>query len=241
MITTGLALLSDGAAAQGSTPRADPGWVGLFSDSLIGWLENENRLASLCGQTSANIAEQDECRQSMLEPRLLEIRLRRAPEAGAAPAGIIVLEARPGRGLRAFYRAEARAPATQLVPDLYDVDWGYGPYFHQTFLERRGSWFLLPAGPLPQPAWLDLGEFGDDSNVRMLQAGDIVTAPVGDLFILGVDVGSMRARLEQQADMWCEAGYPPPLSSYEEVLLTPEDLYSGSGHLRVKIKYTRGC
>ena len=227
--------------AERPTARAKPAWLGLYTRALIGWLENENRINTLCAQTGAGSSQRDECRAEMLKPRQSEIKLHDEPRPGATPAGTIVVEATPGRGLRAFFRPATGAPATEFVPDLFDVDWGYGPYFHQTFLEQRGPWFLLPAGPLPRPAWVNLSEFGDDANLRRVEVGDIVTGPLGDLFVLGVETGSLRVRPEQKADMLCEGGDPPPLKPFKETLIPANDLYSEDGHLLVKIKHTRGC
>lgn len=177
----------------------------------------------------------------MLEPRQYEIEVHDEPRPGATPAGTIVIEATPGSGLRASFRAAPGAPATEFVPDLFDADWGYGPWFHQTFLEQRGPWFLLPTGPLPRPAWVNLSEFGDDANLKRVEVGDILTGPLGDLFVLGIETGSLRVRPEQKADMWCESGDPPPLKPFKEILIPANDLYNEDGHLLVKIKHKRGC
>ena len=120
--------------AERPTARAKPAWLGLYTRALIGWLENENRISTLCAQTGAGSSQRDECRAEMLKPRQSEIKLHDEPRPAATMAGTIVVEATPGRGLRAFFRPATGAPATEFVPDLFDVDWGYGPYFHQTFL-----------------------------------------------------------------------------------------------------------
>ena len=241
IISIGVITYAANVMAERPTVRAKPAWLGLYTPALIGWLENANRINALCAHTAAGSSQRDECRVEMLEPRQYEIKLHAEPHASAGAIGTIVVEATPGSGLRAFFRPTTGAPATEFVPDLFDVDWGYGPYFHQTLLEQRGPWFLLPADPLPRPAWVNLREFGDDANLRPVEVGDIVTGPLGDLFVLGVETGSLRARPEQQADMWCEGDDPPPLNPHTEVLIPPDELYSKSGHLLVKIKYTRGC
>jgi hypothetical protein len=48
-------------------------------------------------------------------------------------------------------------------------------------------------------------------------------------------------RPEQEADMWCEAGEPPPLKPSEEIRIPFEALYDGKGHLLLTTKYKRGC
>lgn len=57
----------------------------------------------------------------------------------------------------------------------------------------------------------------------------------------GVNGGEVRARLEQPADMWCDASPAPPISSSAEIRLAGADLYTATGHLRLHVKYTRGC
>ena len=41
--------------------------------------------------------------------------------------------------------------------------------------------------------------------------------------------------------MWCRAGSPPPLQPWKELRIPFQDVYAASGHLRLHIKYTRGC
>jgi hypothetical protein len=77
--------------------------------------------------------------------------------------------------------------------------------------------------------------------VRSLEPGDIVTSPFGDLFVIGAESGVLRARAEQPADMWCRASSRPPLEPWKELRIPFRDLFTAAGHLRVHIKYTRGC
>lgn len=127
------------------------------------------------------------------------------------------------------------------MTDLFDSDWGYGPYFHQTFLERRGNWFLLPAVPFPQPVWINVNEFANEPNVRLVERGEIITMPGYDLVVLGIDRGVFRARRAQDADMPCGEDSQLPLTPSTEIRLQVEDLYSPTGHLLADIKYKRGC
>ena len=229
------------ALAQRPSGHGEVGWIGLYTPALIEWLENENRMNELCSHTRADTPTWRECRDERLRPKQDVIPLWSAPHATATPEGSLVIQAMPGRGLRAYYRPPHGGPVTEFVPDLFDPDWGYGPYFHQTFLERRGTWLLLPAAPFPRPAWVNLRDFADDLQVRLLKIGEIIKAPGGDLVVLGMERGVLRARPEQEADMWCKAGNPPPLKPALEVRIPLEELYSPTGHLLVGIKYTRGC
>jgi hypothetical protein len=211
-----LGLAAAGAALAQPAPHPRIGWIGLYTPALVEWLENP---------------------QANGRPKEHVIKLRASPSKRAAARGEIVVVATPGRGLQAYYRASAKAPKKPFVPDLYDADWGYGPHFHQTFVRRHRGWYQLPADPLTQPAWLEVG----DLAVRLLAPHEILSAPQGDLFVLGIEGNALRARLEQEADAWCKAGDPPPLQPAEELRIPLRELYGPDGHLRIRPKYLRGC
>jgi hypothetical protein len=240
-----------GASAQQSPATIQVGWLGLFNQSLVSWLENENQLQPLCSAFAPEGAEWQKCRAEKLAPKIHVTPLRSGPSDEAASAGSLLVVATPGQGLRAFFVPSKGGLATEFRPDLFDGDWGYGPYFHQTFLERRATWFRLPEGPLPKGTWINATQLGDGEEttrgnpagpeLELLEAEDIVSTPFGDLFILGIEGGVVRARLEQDADMWCKDGTPPPLKPSQERRIPLSDLYTPAGHLLLHIKYTRGC
>jgi hypothetical protein len=217
------------------------GWLALFNHAWIEWLENENRLESLCAQFTKDSDNWRACRKEKLTPQVHEVRLWHGPTEKAAQAGSVRLEATPGRGLKAFYVPRSGGAGTEFTPDLYDSDWGYGPYFHMTFLERRTTWFRLPEGPFPANTWINAAELGGDPEVRGLEAGEILRGSLGDLYVIGMEQGVLRARPEQEADMWCGSGQPPPLKPWKELRIPFRDLYGPTGHLKIHIKYTRGC
>lgn len=219
---------------------ADIGWVGLFNDDLATWLENENQLDSLCGRKVAGDATGEACRTEKLAPRVVVLRLFTGPSERSRLAGSLSVVAKPGDGLHASYTPAGGKTATPFTPDLFETDWGYGPYFHQTFLARRGPWFLLPAGPFARDTWFNSSDLGREPQVRLLEAGDIVTSRRGDLFILAIEPGVVRARPEQDADMWCDVD-PPAVERFTPLRLPFRQLYDGRGHLQIHIKYTRGC
>lgn len=123
--------------------------MGLYNTNLIEWLENENRLTTLCNEHSGQAYELDRCRAEKLLPRPYLVPLRAGPKASAKSAGFLLLLAAPGKGMRFFYVSPSGGIAREFEPDLTMQDWGYGPYFHQTYLDRRGDWFLLPEDPVP--------------------------------------------------------------------------------------------
>lgn len=239
--------------APGATPTQpaaalprELGWIGLFNNELVGWLENENRLNELCLGDQGS-SEWHECRAAYMEPKVAVIPVRSAPRVDARRVGEIVLLAAPGRGLRMF--ASAGRVAQRFTPDLFDEDWGYGPYFHQTILARRESWFRIPvplmgAGWINAEEWSDRGELGSEKTgprTETVREGQIITSPRGDMFVLGIENRVLRVRPEQDADMWCEAGTPPPLAPWQEVRIPFDQLFDSKGHLLISYKYKRGC
>jgi hypothetical protein len=234
--------LADGPAAMQVSLNGGPvGWVGLFNATLVNWLENENRLDQLCEEVDADPQKRDRCRSERMAPLVHAIPLRSAPARSAPLIGSILVMAVPGRGLRSFYVTRSGGVGVPFTPDLHDDDWGYGPYFHVTFLERRGNWFRLPPDPFPSAVWVDVTEWSTDLPVREIGDGDIVTSPFGDLYVLGLEADSLRARPEQEADLWCRSGDPPPLRPFKELRIPFKDLRDAHGHLLVHVKYTRGC
>jgi hypothetical protein len=217
------------------------GWIGIFTTELVEWLENGNRLAELCGSEDKDFETFHRCKVEKMAPKAHLVRLWSEPSASSRPAGSLMLVATPAEGLHAFYAAVEGGPAANFQPDLYDGDWGYGPFFHLTIVERRGSWVRLPEMPFPKNTWLDVRSLGPAPSFEWLEPGRIVTSPRGDLFILAIENGRVRARLEQDRDMWCEGGDQPPATPAPEVPLSHDDVYTTTGHLRLHIKYTRGC
>jgi hypothetical protein len=242
-----LALACSDAESQADMQRAAPlpgelAWVGLFNAELVDWLYNELRLAQLC--TSHEQSDDwHRCRTAMLEPKVAVIAVRAEPRPGARRVGQMVVVALPEKGLRVF--AGAGSQATPFSPDLFDADWGYGPWFHQSILARRGSWLRIPV-PSVGEGWIDANDLGgrDDpapNAIVTVRKGDIVTTPRGDMFVLGVENGVLRVRTEQVSDMWCQAGDPPPLAPWQEIRIPFKELFDSRRHLRISYKYTRGC
>lgn len=222
-------------------PTHNVGWVGLYNQQLIDWLENVNRMRELCAPAEEGSAAYDACRHAQTVSKTIELRLFAAPTDTALPVGAIRLVATPGTGLAAFFVPGGNRPPRRFQPDLYDSDWGYGPYFHETYLDRRGPWFRLAEGPFPKGSWLDSRELAPEPVVETLEPGDIVTTPRRDLYIIGIDAAAVRARLEQPRDMWCEGGLEPPLKPFRTLVIPFSKLYDATGHLVIHVKYTRGC
>jgi hypothetical protein len=221
-----------------TTPVAASGlsWLGLFNDELLQVLENANQLEALCPPADG---EHRRCREARLASRVRVLLLRVDAAPDAALAGQLWISANPLAGLSAFVVAPGGYPQ-QLQPDLYDSDWGYGPYFHQTVIEQRGDWYRLPL-PLPTAAWLHAHELGQGLSLWRLAAGEIVTSPRGDVVVMEVQASRVLVRPEQPADLWCEGGEPPAPVESLAFWLEGDELFDRSGRLRLHIKYTRGC
>lgn len=236
-----LTLLAVGARPAGQSLPTAPGWLPLFNRDLVAWLENQHRLDTLC--PSRVLAERPDCHAEMLEPRALFVPIRPVPEPRAQPTGQLVILSVPGRGLTATFVSSAGAEARTFTPDLFLRDWGYGPpFFHQTYLERRGDWFRLPADPFPANSWLHVRDLGAEPEPLHVETGAIYTSPRGPIVVLAVEPGGIRARPEQPADMWCDGERPvPPLEPFTEMRIPVAEMLSATGHLLLAPKYMKGC
>ncbi len=224
-------------ADDGSGPPPDSfsAWVALYDPAQLDWLSNEYLIDDLCGDAADIYA----CREEMLSPAVSVYDLRRAAAEDAPVVGQLVVVATPGQRLVARYRARGATETTSFEPDLYLADWGYGPYFHHTFLERDGEWFRLPAGPWPDPVWLQRP--GEAGRVMAIQAGDAIEMDGAGWTVVGTKPDALLLRPEQPADFWCEEGDPPAAVLAEPRLYTRRDLSDSAGHLRFRLKYLKGC
>lgn len=211
-------------------------WIELYEPEMLGWLENENRIGELCPDP----ATLDACYARSLGPMVVVTTLRAEPSESARTVGELVVVAVPGRGLSAHYRPSGVAVTEPVVPDLYLQDWGYGPYFHQTLAERRGAWLRMPAGPWPTPVWLHRP--GDPAETLLTPYESEVLEMDGDgWYVVAVEADALVLRPEQPADMWCEAGDPPPVAAVTPTRVPRERLLDEAGHLRVRPKNMKGC
>lgn len=211
-------------------------WLGLFNAELVGWLENENRLNELCpGSTESP----EGCKRSVLRPKTITLDILADPKGPRI--GFLEIQSTPGKGLDAFVIKAGSATRVQMLPDLFDADWGYGPYFHQTVLDSLGPSVLLPFDSLMQAAWIDARQLGSAPEYRSIQQGQIYSIGGQSVVILSVSEKGIMVREEQAGDMWCAEGQPPPLQKAREWHIDNDELYNESGHLKLKVKYTRGC
>ncbi|NNF29256.1 MAG: hypothetical protein HKN73_18670 [Gemmatimonadetes bacterium] len=237
MATTGILALLSGDVTEGAAQETGfRGWVSLLSDGRAGWLENENRIGDLCRDAE----DLGACYGTHLAPAVDIYDLRPSPDSSAEVLGQIVVAAVPGRGLTSHYRPAGEGRAMAFTTDVYLKDWGYGPpFFHQTFLEERAGWYLLPADPWERPVWLD-GNAPGLAELR-ISTGEIIELRGEGFLVLEATPRSLTMRPEQDADMWCQEGDPPPLRETAPRLMDWDELVDERGHLLIRPKYMKGC
>lgn len=216
-------------------------WVGLYDEDLLSWLENENLMSTLCDLDSGS-PEALTCVQERLRPLVRNWPVFSTPDAAAPALGWITLVAVPGWGLDAFWTAvETPDAPVHFVPDVYDRDWGYGPYYHQSILERRGDWFLLPAVPFSTSVWIHRPAPRLQS-VLSVSSGEIVEISGEGWMVLSASGDGFEARPEQRADLWCGIEpEPPAVEPYESRFFSAAELRNARGAYIMRPKYTRGC
>jgi len=245
ILTLGVGLLALFGLAR--APQSEPlpselAWVGLFNGEVVSWLENANRLDELCGADRTTDAW-SKCRAEKLQTRSITITVRTDPRRDADSAGEIMVHGEPGVGLRAS--AHGDGTWTPFTPDLYDVDWGYGPpWFHQTVLAQQDSWFRIPV-PVVGVGWVDAREWRTDDRwpdlKRTLRPGEIIETPWGSRVVASVQDGVLGLRGERKEDSPCEHGEAPTPAPREVDEIPFRLLFNDEGHLLVTYKYTRGC
>ena len=215
-------------------------WVGLFNSEMIAWLENENQMANLCPDTLPS-DRKSQCEAERRRPKQWEIGVFAIPSEGTHRIGRIIVTATPGRPLVTSFQESGSSIQRPFQTDLYLEDWGYGPYFHQTIVEQRGPWFLLPKNPFPAPAWINLNDISKEFDTQTVEVGGIYELETKSIVIVAYSQSGIVVRQEQPADMWCRDGDPPPLIPSETVEIKYQDLFDKDGHLKIRIKYVKGC
>lgn len=197
-------------------PFVGPGWEALWHPELA-WL----------------------LRQRNPPTRQWALPLWEEPEDESLLVGTLIIDFSAEKGLTARFQPNG-GRAVPFVPDLYDPDWGYGPWFHHTVLETKGGWAKFPKNPFPTPVWVNLDAvFGDVAPISVYPGevyvfngkNVVITEMVGDRILM---------RPEQPADMPCE-GNEPPLKEVEPTVLHRSDLFDADGHLKLTVAHMRGC
>ena len=218
-------------------------WIGLYNSEMVDWLEKKTNPprdekkpdphALPWRQFSVDSYKYDsQC--------ILLLPVFKAPSANSERMGYILLAPQPPKGLWAYFIPEATGIAMSFLPDLYDVDWGYGPWFHQTILEKSGNWIKLPKKPFPEPVWLDSSKLAQKPDVKEVMLGEIYLLGDESILILDFDDTGIIVRPEQEADFCCCTD-PPAIQPFTSRHIPYTDLFDKDGHLKLDYKYKRAC
>ncbi len=214
------------------------GWVGLWNGEMVRWAENENQIASLCPKALAQ-EERVKCKAENLAEKVWTIGAYTRPDKNSRKAGEILITVKPGDPFVASFKSPGGEIA-QFEPDLYDQDWGYGPYFHQTILEQKGDWLEIPLRPFTRSAWIHPGAAIQRMDIIPIRKGPVYELDTQNIVITDIGKETVSYRSENSADMWCNAGAPPKPPAGESKTIRIRELFS-NGHLKLDIKYKRGC
>lgn len=216
-------------------------WIGLWNPGMLEWAENENRIHRLCPK-ELEPAEQQQCREKHLPAKTWNIPLYASPDFASKQSGKLVVTVEPGKPLSLAYHPSVSGKPISFTPDLYDPDWGYGPYFHHTVREYRDHWTALPPDPFPSTVWINTSHSLNYQHFISPIPGYIyLLDKQEDVVLVKKDSDAFYFRPPQPADMWCEAGDPPPIKPVPLRRIPIAKLYDKRGHLRLTVKYTRGC
>jgi len=214
------------------------GWIGLWNNQMMKWGENENQLSNLCPKTlSAN--DKESCIAAKLLPKEWDIKMFAKPDIESSLLGVIKITVIPGSPfLSSFNNTKGKQLAFKT--DLYDPDWGYGPYFHQTILDKKGNWIKISITDKAPLGWINTRESIQSQNIYKLAVGDIYLYSSESIVITHIDKNAISYRLKNKADMWCSDGEPPKPPTPVIKTINKKELYH-NGHLKLKKLYTRGC
>lgn len=227
------------ANEENRTPVQKPlRWVGLFNDDMINWMERENRAAMTL--RSMTEAEAERYRQELRQPKSWEVEVRQQPGNDAALLGKLIITAQSGQGLKASFLSSGASNPVPFTPDLYESDYGYGPYFHQTVLQQKKTWFQLPKNPLPQPGWVDFAGFNPKPNILAVSKNGIYWLGKESVVIIDSDGDTMTYRLEQEGD-YCCCSPEPPIRPAKTWRIPYGKFFTPDAHLRLDVKHKKGC
>lgn len=181
--------------------------------------------------------------------------LHEAPSRDARALGTLVARLTSDSGIDFVYRPNGG----QDVPfetDWVEEDWGYTYLRDQTFLDRRGDWFLLPPRPFPGAVWIRLPDRTELSTVsertvyslskpvaaRERGAAHTVTFEAGNIVVVARHGRTLEIRKEEDSDGPCagsdEQGNAKAHRTY---LVEAEEFYDRDLHFQLVPAYTRGC
>jgi hypothetical protein len=226
-------------------PHPNIGWIGLFDPSWDEWLSHtySSEVERTCDAIRDPV-EHWKCVEAVTArndmKKQVEMPVHEAPDPSSPRVGVITT--RVEGNLFAEFRAEGSSDTVEFWPDEVDRDWGYGLHFHQTYLDKQGTWYKLPANPLPRPGWINMALVTDkpDDRSQILGAYGGLTR---DVVVLGLaaDGSGLCARDENDWD-GCPSEFEEEGGGLDKVRVIPwKDLLDKDGHLLLHNNHTRGC
>ncbi len=212
------------------------GWVGLWNDDMLEWAENENQIYQLCPKSMSK-ETYEKCRKDNLAEKIWMVHAYKGPESSSETAGEILIAVKPGSPFTAYFKDKS-GMITDFEPDLYDQDWGYGPFFHQTILESNVDWIKIPLGT---PVWINPTDSIKHLDITAITEGVVYMLDTESILITKIEEDVISYRPEHPSDMWCDEGDPPELEASETKKIKIEELYDANKRLKLDIKYKRGC
>lgn len=221
------------------------GWVGLWNSEMVRWAENANQIYKLCPK-SMDTDSYKKCREQNLSKKTWIIPAYKNPKNTSPKVGEILITVKPGSSFIASFKNNSenndnKKTITDFEPDLFDQDWGYGPFFHQTILEKKGNWIKLPIQSLLAPVWINPKDSIKHSDNITVTENVVYILDSESIVITKINDDTVFFRSEQESDMWCGEGAPPKLKTSKVKKINLKQLYDSQKHLKLDIKYKRGC
>lgn len=215
------------------------GWVGLWNEEMVEWAENENRMYNLCPKTMSQELY-NKCKINNLAKKVWLIPAYKSPNNISEKIGVILVTVKPGSSFIASFKNK-KGIERGFEPDLFEQDWGYGPYFHQTYLEIKKDWIKIPINSLNVPVWIN--PRGSIKNLSTIAVTKGVVYKLGDesIVIIKQEGDTVFYRKVLKSDMWCNTGTPPDITSRKIKKIKIKQLYNSNMNLLLDIKYKRGC
>ncbi len=160
------------------------------------------------------------------------------PNRNSEKLGLIKVSGNPDEGLTFFYIDEKNSTSIRFYPDMYQEAYDYGPYIHQTVLDRKGNWFLLPKIPFDRNVWVYIA----NPDVLELEIGEVYFFNKKSITITNIGKDKIEFRHELPSDMDCgEAKKNVFKDKVQTRSLECKGFFDLNMHNKLIIKYMKGC
>jgi hypothetical protein len=106
-------ILSASYAYSFEAEKSEIGWIGLYNKEMVEWLENQNRIETLCPRAPGSTFQQ--CRDEKLKPRTWTIDVREKSATTSVKIGTIAIMATPGTGLTFVFHSSNASIAFTII------------------------------------------------------------------------------------------------------------------------------